>query len=99
MRDEMEASLTFTTHALRRMLKRGIHSRQVRQVLDHGERIETYPEDTPLPSYLMLGTSEGRVLHVVAADDTAARETIVITAYDPDPNEWEPDFKTRKGNR
>ena len=44
----------------------------------------------------MLGTGEGRVLHVVAADDEAQDETIVITSYEPDPNEWESDCRTRE---
>ena len=93
----MKGALVFTTHALRRMLKHGVRSGQIREVLEKGERIESYPDDTPLPSYLMLATGEGRVLHVVAADDEAQDETIVITGYEPDPNEWESDFKTRKG--
>ena len=79
------------------MLKHGIRSHQVREVLESGERIEDYPDDTPLPSYLVLGIGASRVLHVVAADDQDHDETIVITAYEPDPNEWEADFKTRKG--
>lgn len=91
----MRKDLIFTTHALRRMLKHGIRSRQVREVLERGERIEEYPDDMPLPSYLVLGTS-GRVLHVVAADDADRDETIVITTYEPDPAEWEADYKTRK---
>jgi hypothetical protein len=78
------------------MLKHGIRSGQVREVLEKGERIEDYPDDTPLPSYLMLATGAGRVLHVVAADNPEADETIVITTYEPDPDEWEPDYKTRK---
>jgi hypothetical protein len=32
----------------------------------------------------------------VAADDEVHDETIVITSYEPDPYDWEPDFKTRK---
>jgi hypothetical protein len=48
------------------MLEHGIRSEQVREVLERGERIEDYPDDTPLPSYLMLGTAAGRVQHVVA---------------------------------
>jgi hypothetical protein len=92
----MKTALIFTTHALRRMLKHGVRSHQVREVLERGERIEDYPDDTPLPSYLMLGTGAQRVLHVVAADDQEHDETIVITTYEPDPNEWESDFKTRK---
>jgi hypothetical protein len=78
------------------MLRHGIRSDQVRQVLSEGERIEEYPDDAPLPSYLMLGIGAARVLHVVAGDDAEVDETIVITTYKPDPNEWEADFKTRK---
>ena len=33
---------------------------------------------------------------MVAADDPKADETIVITTYEPDPREWESDYKTRK---
>ena len=92
----MKGALVFTTHALRRMLKHGVRSDQVREVFEGGERIEEYPDDTPLPSYLMLGTGAGRVLHVVAADDEERDETIVITTYEPDPHGWEADFKTRR---
>jgi hypothetical protein len=91
----MRGQLIFSTHALRRMLKHRIRSDQVREVLEGGERIEEYPDDTPLPSYLVLGRF-GRNLHVVAADDPVADETIVITTYEPDPNEWEADLKTRR---
>ena len=89
-------NLIFTTHALRRMLKHGIWSTEVREALVHGEKIEEYPEDTPLPSYLALGMAATRVLHVVAADDPVALETIVITTYEPSSSEWESDFRTRR---
>jgi hypothetical protein len=77
------------------MLKHGISSGEVRYVLESGERIEEYPDDTPLPSYLMLGIPS-RVLHVVAADSPVTQETIVITTYEPNAIEWELDFKTRR---
>jgi hypothetical protein len=77
------------------MLKHRIRSDEVREVLERGEVIEQYPEDTPLPSYLMLGQF-GRNLHVVAADDPGTDETIVITTYEPDLKEWEADLKTRR---
>jgi len=32
----------------------------------------------------------------VAADDPDQDETIVITTYEPDPEGWEADYKTRK---
>jgi hypothetical protein len=37
-----------------------------------------------------------RPIHVVVADNLDDRENIVITVYEPDPEEWEPDFKRRK---
>jgi hypothetical protein len=68
----------------------------VQDVLDHGTIIEEYPDDTPYPSRLVLGWVGRRPIHVVAADDPASRTTIVITAYEPDRDVWEDDFRKRK---
>jgi hypothetical protein len=87
--------LVFRVHALRRMFERGISDEDVRQVLEFGDTIEEYPDDRPYPSRLMLGMPAGRPLHVVAADCTETDETIVITAYEPDPALWKSDFRTR----
>jgi hypothetical protein len=89
------ARLVFRLHAVQRMARRGILIADVRVVLTAGEVIEDYPTDTPYPSRLVLGWSGGRPLHVVAADDDANQETIVITVYGPDPAQWSPDFKRR----
>ena len=64
-------------------------------VVEQGEVIREYPDDTPFPSRLMLGWREQRPLHIVAADDDD-EQTIIITAYEPDPNLWEADFKKKK---
>lgn len=69
---------------------------EVRQVLASGTVIENYPQDSPYPSYLMLGFVAGRPLHVVAADNVTAQETIVITTYEPAPSQWTPDFSRRR---
>ena len=61
----------------------------------NGETIETYPTDKPFPSRLILGWSGSRPIHVVAADDASAQETIIVTAYQPDIEEWESGFKRR----
>lgn len=68
----------------------------VRRVLETGEVIEEYPDDTPYPSRLILGWINTRPLHVVVADNNENQETIVITAYEPSLNEWEFGFKRRK---
>lgn len=78
------------------MLKHGIRSAEVREALTNGVRIEEYPDDTPFPSYLVLGSANARVPHIVASEDPLRNETIVITTYEPDPGDWESDHKTRK---
>ena len=88
--------LVFRVHAIRRMFERQITPRDVRGVLETGELIEEYPNDTPYPSRLVLGWRGPRPLHVVAADVTDAWETIVITVYEPDPSRWEPGFRVRR---
>ncbi len=88
--------LVFRVHALRRMFQRSVTAADVRRVLETGETIETYPDDTPFPSRLVLGWLGARPLHIVAAEDSQAEETIVITVYEPDLGEWEPGFKRRK---
>ena len=88
--------LVFRIHAIQRMFQRHVSKDDVRHVLESGETIETYPKDTPYPSRLVLGWRESRPLHVVVADNADHQETIVITVYEPDPEEWEQDFRRRK---
>lgn len=88
--------LIFRVHAIQRMFKRGISGEDVRQALLTGEVIEEYNNDKPYPSRLVVAWSGKRPLHVVAADNTNAGETIVITVYEPNPDEWESGFKRRK---
>lgn len=83
-------------HAVERMVERGISTDDVRQVLDEGKEIETYPADYPYPSRLVLGWCGLRAIHVVAAENTADNETIIVTVYEPDPDRWQPGFERRK---
>jgi len=87
--------LVFRVHAIQRMFQRKISKEEVRQVVATGETIETYPMDKPFPSRLILGWSGSRPIHVVAADDASAQETIIVTVYQPDIEEWESGFKRR----
>jgi hypothetical protein len=43
-----------------------------------------------------LGWIGSRPLHVVLADNKPDQETIIITVYEPEVAQWEPDFKRRK---
>ncbi len=78
------------------MFERSISHDDVRDVVEFGEVIRDYPDDHPYPSRLLLAWRGDRPLHVVAADNETDDETIIITAYEPDPTIWKPDFKTKK---
>lgn len=68
---------------------------QVEVVIDKGKVIKMYPEDKPFPSYLMLGYSAGRPLHVVISDDNKGN-CFIITAYEPDKKIWNEKFENKK---
>lgn len=91
----MSNLIIYRKHALQRMFERAIQSSDIRQVLDEGKIIVSYPDDQPYASRLLLGWCDGRPVHVVAAD-TPENETIVITVYEPDPALWEPGYERRK---
>jgi len=86
----------FTRHAFERMFRRKITPNEVCGVIAQGEVIASYPDDTPHPSVLMLGFTDGEPLHVVVARDVASHTCHVITVYYPDPDIWGPNFKTRR---
>ena len=88
--------LVYRVHAIQRMFERQSGEAEVVHVVKAGVEIESYPNDTPYPSRLLLGFSHGEALHVVAAYNAPADETIIITAYRPDPARWSPDFRTRR---
>ncbi|MGH2404170.1 MAG: DUF4258 domain-containing protein [bacterium] len=88
--------ILFRVHAIQRMFRRGIAVEDVRAVLEAGETIERYPDDTPLPSRLVLGWRGTRALHVVVADNEPEDKLMVITVYEPDIGQWEPGFRRRR---
>lgn len=83
-------------HALEQMLERRISRETVKEVLKSGEIIEDYPDDRPYPSGLFLGWIEGEPLHVVAAFDSLTGWGFIITAYKPEVEHFESDYKTRR---
>jgi hypothetical protein len=77
------------------MFERGIGKGDVQTVVAVGATIEDYPHDTPLPSRLVRGFVGGRPIHVVLAIDSAA-VCIVVTVYEPRPDQWETEFTRRR---
>jgi hypothetical protein len=63
------------------------------------ELVESYPDDKYLPSYLILARHAGEAFHVLFAVDVQGDNVRVVTAYRPDPGEWQADLKTRRLSR
>ena len=61
--------------------------------------VEAYPDDKYLPSYLILARHDQDAFHVLFAADVPGDNVRVVTAYRPDPEEWQPDFKARRPSR
>jgi len=86
----------YLPHAIQQMSRpdRMITTAEVRSIIENGEIIEDYPDDSRGHSCLVLGKGQNkRPIHIVCSpkDEFLA----IITAYIPDPNEWSKDYKAR----
>jgi hypothetical protein len=82
------------THTEKLRLRR-IKAADIEQAVKSGNIIEDYPNDPRGASCLILGRVGNRPLHILFAQ-LEAQEILVVTAYEPDPEEWEDDWQTRK---
>lgn len=81
-----EADYRFSDHAVKRMIERSIERTEIEEAIMNGEVIEEYPEDKYSPSCLVYGkTKAERDLHIQLS---LPPKVVVITAYQPDPDEW-----------
>jgi len=78
-----------------KLRERKISADDVEKAIREGAIVEDYPDDARGPSCLILGRSGGRPLHVVCGRLDEQR-ILIITAYEPDPAEWESDWRTRR---
>jgi Domain of unknown function (DUF4258) len=89
-------NLIFSGHAIQRMFYRRISKDEVRSVITYGEIIEEYPNDEPFPCCLLLDYVQGIPIHVVLSMDEETETCYVVTAYIPDLEVWQDDFRTRR---
>lgn len=89
-------NLTFSRHALTQMFVRAISTSEVAAAVKSGEVIEIYPDDKPFPCVLLMASNGSKVLHVVVAQETTNKNCVIVTAYEPDPNLWDTDFKRKQ---
>ncbi|MBR1642155.1 MAG: DUF4258 domain-containing protein [Butyrivibrio sp.] len=91
-----QGNVIWREHAIKRLRERRITKDDVRNAIYNGEIIEERPDDIPTPCCLILGANvKCRFMHVICGvmDDMV----YIISAYYPDPNKWEPDLISRKG--
>ena len=87
--------IAMTKHAKMRLSERNITIETIKRAIQTGEIIEQYEDDTPFPSCLLLGVAEpNNYIHIVLSIDNGY--LYIITAYWPNDNDWESDYKTRK---
>lgn len=89
-------NINWQRHVLERLMERGIAIETIKNVLLTGDVIEEYPDDTPYPSALLLAWIEMNPYHAVVSFDSHSGYCFVITAYIPDLEHFESDYKTRR---
>ncbi len=89
------ANIEFTAHALVQMKSRKIENSDIYAGIANGEIIEQYPHDKYYPSCLVLYFRvNGVPVHFVCS--VGNNKIYIITAYIPDLEHWESDYKTRR---
>jgi len=91
-----DRKINWTFHVNMRLRGRYIPRRMILESVESFEIIEAYPEDKYLPSYLAFSRHGDYAFHVLFAVDVAGENVRIITAYRPNPEEWEEDLKTRR---
>lgn len=89
-------SVRYSRHAIERMFQRGIPPDAILECIRTGEVIDSYPDDKPYPSALLLAVCDGLPVHVLVARESETGNCHVVTVYRPDPELWSSDFKTRR---
>jgi hypothetical protein len=79
-----------------RLKGRFIAREAILAAVDTYELVEAYPDDKYLPSYLVFARHGSDCFHMLFAADVQGDHVRVVTAYRPDPIEWEEDLKHRR---
>ena len=89
-------NIIFRVHALQRMFEHDVSVNRIRNILETGEVIEDYSDETAESSRLILGYQGNRPIHVVVSETSKTNELVIITVYSPDPDKWKKDNRSRK---
>jgi len=92
----LKSKIIYSNHAVSQMFQRGISTNDVEYTITKGKVIKQYPDDKPYPSKIILAFKNNRPLHIVYSYNEKEDTFIIITAYEPNTEIWENDYKTRK---
>jgi len=79
-----------------RLRGRFINRQAILRSSESYEIIDEYPKDKYLPSYLVYAEFQGDIFHILSAVDLKGVNVRIVTAYRPNPEEWEEGFRTRR---
>ncbi len=90
--------ILWSRHAINELINENLTRHSVEAALVSCQVIEDYPRHhRPLPDCLVLSwLVEGRPIHAVVAIDETQERLFVVTVYQPSPEEWNDDWRTRK---
>lgn len=93
-----EGRVRISEHGYDELAADGLLARELVEGVEAGELVEDYPDFPKGPCILLLQrTRDGRPVHAVwglpAGHTTPA---VLVTAYLPDPEKWEPGFRRRR---
>ena len=91
-----DGRIYWTYHVNMRLLARGIGRNDIMRAASVLQLVESYPDDKYLPSYLLLAQASPGPLHLLCAVDVEGGNIRIVTAYRPDPEEWEDDMTKRR---
>jgi hypothetical protein len=91
-----QGKIFWTYHVNMRLRGRFLNRQAILQSNERYEIIEEYPKDKYLPSYLVSSEYQGDIIHILFAVDLAGENVRIVTAYRPNPEEWDEEFKTRR---
>ena len=93
-----EGSVRISEHGYDEIAADGLLARELVEGVETAEVVEDYPNYAKGPCVLLLQrTKDGRSVHTVWGLPTGhTSPAVLITAYIPDSEKWEPGFKRRR---